>query len=268
MATPRTRRVCVFCGGGPLSKEHVYPQWLRTLLINDPRGYPGGRIPQIFRGRRWMSSDPLAFIAQTVCEPCNNGWMSEIESSAIPHLTPMIRGAVLAEGQDLVLDEVAQTAVANWMALRTLIMASTLPYPWPLAFTQWFEWFYSRRTVPPQWHIWIGAYVGILPAHYEVHNFSSFPAALGETTTNIRIRGILTTSVLGYLAYKVIGFSQRVPFDYGGVMLARIFPPVISEVRWPPDRHIITDDTILNFYRTGLTRASILADHWDEIQNA
>lgn len=55
--------------------------------------FPGQkRFRDLIRGTAWSSSE-LDWTAKVVCEPCNNGWMSEIESRhAKPYMSDLIAG--------------------------------------------------------------------------------------------------------------------------------------------------------------------------------
>lgn len=119
-------RTCVFCGGLPLTREHVYPQWLQqfsapqafirregsyqqpfpqTVVRQDARGkyvevdeYRGNKTPNLHE-----------VTVKSVCAACNNGWMSALENSVrgplkkmanppnpVPHTVDVRTKAVLA----------------------------------------------------------------------------------------------------------------------------------------------------------------------------
>src|ERR1700677_4836142 len=81
---------CAFCPHtAKLSAEHIVSAWMDELFvgpvktkITDTAGFV----------REWKSSE-LDWKAKVVCGPCNNTWMSEIESKhAKPVMTPLIKG--------------------------------------------------------------------------------------------------------------------------------------------------------------------------------
>jgi hypothetical protein len=82
---------CAFCEHtGKLSAEHVISQWLVEL-------FPGPVDAQIYgdkgRNSKTFSQKSIDYTAKVVCEQCNNGWMSDIESlHAKPSLTPLVTG--------------------------------------------------------------------------------------------------------------------------------------------------------------------------------
>jgi hypothetical protein len=80
---------CAFCPStAKLSGEHVFSDWMNALL-------PGPkRFQDIIKKRHWAESK-LNWKAKVVCEPCNNGWMSEIEwLNAKPSMAELIVGKV------------------------------------------------------------------------------------------------------------------------------------------------------------------------------
>src|ERR1017187_10244882 len=82
---------CAFCEHtGKLSAEHIASDWMKDL-------FPGRRTAWFFNRetgvRKNFDSDSMDWTAKVVCESCNNGWMSDIESHhAKPALTPLITG--------------------------------------------------------------------------------------------------------------------------------------------------------------------------------
>ena len=118
-------RSCVFCGGLPLTREHVYPQWLRQF--SGPQSF-------ISREGAYQPSTPEAVVRQNVhskyvevleqrgaktpnlhevtvkavCSTCNNGWMSTLEGEVRPILKK------LADHTSLVLDRKHKTRLAAW----------------------------------------------------------------------------------------------------------------------------------------------------------
>jgi hypothetical protein len=77
------KRSCIFCdASGPLTNEHVIPDWLQR--------YVGGSEKSTVRGAHLSAIGTLLSERRasgnshklgTVCEACNNGWMSDLESS-------------------------------------------------------------------------------------------------------------------------------------------------------------------------------------------
>ena len=84
---------CQFCGGGPSTKEHVFGKWLYKSITSPDERKTTKKIQHaitIERSGTPVASEgfldgrigsTLGVTTRTVCRRCNNGWMSEIESS-------------------------------------------------------------------------------------------------------------------------------------------------------------------------------------------
>lgn len=103
--------LCVFCGKGPTTVEHVYAQWLRDALpIEGPTRFrttdPEGRL--LWEQRTFDIE------AKVACGPCNHGWMSDLEALCGPLLTN-----AMLYGASLTLTPKEQRMVALW-AIRSV----------------------------------------------------------------------------------------------------------------------------------------------------
>ncbi len=50
---------CVFCGGGPVTKEHVLPKWLRDLVPDTRGNYLIGITDDPDQQQGWSAWDEL-----------------------------------------------------------------------------------------------------------------------------------------------------------------------------------------------------------------
>ena len=95
---------CIFCGGQPLTNEHLFGEWLSPVvveahtnpLIADTNFYleterdeDGVLVPQ---GRR--STNKLNITVGCVCGPCNSGWMSDMEGEVKPIIKSLLEDGV------------------------------------------------------------------------------------------------------------------------------------------------------------------------------
>lgn len=81
-------RVCMFChcDGQPLTREHVYPDWLSKLFDPNLVGtneVKGENINRVWQGAVFQQKVKL------VCAECNNGWMSSVEGGVKDLLTSL-----------------------------------------------------------------------------------------------------------------------------------------------------------------------------------
>ncbi len=87
------KRECIFCDSQDLSKEHIYSKWLFDLIKPDKGVFtPSFHIIEKSTSNELIDrfledkSDGRViryndFTLKQVCKNCNNGWMSELESS-------------------------------------------------------------------------------------------------------------------------------------------------------------------------------------------
>jgi hypothetical protein len=121
MGQEATRSACVFCGAADhkMSKEHVWPDWLRSHVPPDmlhrdfeyvyEASERGGEF------RRVKGQPLFDMVVKGVCEPCNNGWMSDVEGAVEPYVEGML------VGRGRLLHREGQAAIATWGTLKTLV---------------------------------------------------------------------------------------------------------------------------------------------------
>jgi len=103
-------RACIFCGDGLVTREDAWPVWLvKQVGKSNIRVRVGGRRARSYTTNRIEQKVGCA------CRPCNNGWMSQLESITKPILGPVV------SGQELGLTGLGQATLAIW-ALKTLMV--------------------------------------------------------------------------------------------------------------------------------------------------
>lgn len=142
-------RLCVFCGGHPLTKEHVLRNALRKYLpqqrFTSHTVFNGGAQPEERTSRR-SSFDSTV---RRVCAPCNNGWMHDLEVAAEGALTPMLQGHPTA------LDSNTVRVLAGWAAKTAMMRSFMDPGVNPLDTGQMRA--FAQDPVPPQgWFVFLG----------------------------------------------------------------------------------------------------------------
>lgn len=107
-------RKCIFCDGGPVTAEHVWPDWVRERLFPEV-----GSVRHVYavddEPRREWKAPPATLKARIVCGTCNHGWMGDLEAHVAPLLTPMARGKPVKVSTD------DQLAIGRW-ALKTALV--------------------------------------------------------------------------------------------------------------------------------------------------
>ena len=111
-------RMCIFCGGGPVTKEHVWSerilQRFKTTSVVAERT---GTTPLRYTSRT------IKLTISVVCRTCNNGWMSAIENAVMQVLIPMIGG------EPTILDAERQLVLARWTTLKAMVFEHALSLP-------------------------------------------------------------------------------------------------------------------------------------------
>jgi len=122
--------VCVFCGATgatvKISNEHTFSNWINDVLSPTVVG-PGLSCERvILHGPRAGTSNvwPVKKVAShtvgVVCKPCNESWMSTLDSQVRPLIEPMILG------HNASLTPAQQITVATWASLK----AAVFEYIW------------------------------------------------------------------------------------------------------------------------------------------
>ncbi|HEX5929329.1 MAG TPA: hypothetical protein VFY48_08045 [Solirubrobacterales bacterium] len=151
------RRACVFCQATDqkISKEHVFPKWLRKVIEGGEEGLAKhGRIIKARDGETlWediWEDIPINYQVAAPCRPCNEGWMEAIEAETRPILTPLI------QHQDAELGPLEKETLARWATLRVMMAQYLDPAERPKAIPkERYHRFYEARELPPKAQIWM-----------------------------------------------------------------------------------------------------------------
>jgi hypothetical protein len=124
-------RKCLFCPNPADSLEHVLPQWLFRCIAPGNEGKFPVRVGRFVDGQGYLDERKhlsLAFKARIVCENCNTGWMSKLESRVSHILSPLVAQdfPVLAHN---FFDELRRDApgIARWLSKTALTTSFALP---------------------------------------------------------------------------------------------------------------------------------------------
>src|ERR1700722_4831626 len=96
------QRRCIFCNGVPVTGEHLFPEWIKSLVPRTSQRHIRAKVvsksvgfnlnePHIKEAKR-HEGDLASSRIRCACGTCNSGWMSNIETAAIPVMTPLILG--------------------------------------------------------------------------------------------------------------------------------------------------------------------------------
>lgn len=153
-------RVCIFCEGTPLSKEHIYARWLHPYL---PKSGEKNHsvLSMTLKNRegdeelsaKLRSGDGHEGSARVVCQTCNNEWMSRLQEQAKPFLLPMV------QGNSVRLFAKQVKTLAAWATMFCIVHESAKRDARYIASTDDDRRFLMDTcSPPPGWKIWIGTH--------------------------------------------------------------------------------------------------------------
>jgi hypothetical protein len=193
----------------------------------------------------WIEPKPTVAVKR-VCGSCNNGWMSELEESARPILSPLI----LARGAPVELALADQLIVSRW-AFKTALMADFHSRAATRLFLPSVHAAFFRNRLPPQPNcgIWIAAYsgspvrLGIQARGSDMQLHWHNPAASGV----VHLKAQVMTITIISLVLQVFRYDGDVSLiknlhEPRGTCL--IWPPNTHPVKWPPDAVVFDDDQL------------------------
>jgi hypothetical protein len=233
MSSPQKK--CVFCGGTPATKGHIWPAWLDEYLppkathhqeivgeILTFESKAEGPIPHTRTRQGHVGSRK----PRNTCLNCNGGWMSRLEQANIPKMSSLILD------RPALLRPIDQWLLAALICLITIRIEFTDPQMQGIPAD-------DRKTLmnsghPPfnSWRIWIARYVGMHPEdhwsrHFGMQVVSSPEHAFRPPKCNTQV----STMVIGKLCTHAISSSvMTVPEGYTGVSLTRIWPPICFDI--------------------------------------
>lgn len=139
---------CVMCGGrGPLTDEHAISRTVRAQLPLLTK------VVETFAGQ---SKSPVnvvhAVIDNCVCGPCNNEWMSKLETDFV-----RIMGSHIANPKITMFDPSEQERVATWAIKTALLLEIYVTALGQGAYvpTDNLRWLAEHNSPPPGSRVWL-----------------------------------------------------------------------------------------------------------------
>jgi hypothetical protein len=219
-------RKCVFCGESPTRKEHALPLWLRDLLLRGTQASHEWGAYVTGENRKWLSSGP-DFTAKIVCDTCNHGWMSDLESEAQPWLTPMIAGRAQT------LEAAALRTCARWAMKTAMTIDRCAATSYQSIPASRYPLFYEKQQPSLGVSIWIGGSTA-LGGFWAQNQTPTLATARGV------VQGYALTLRFRHLVFHLLGIEGNyLPSpEIGGKLgqaFTRIWPMVWGNVQWPPN---------------------------------
>ena len=152
-------RTCAFCGTtNKIEAEHVWPHWAARRFENDDtftyyRQFVGaGYEPEA--PYTWLQK-PFDWKVRAVCKPCNNRWMSDLETAAKDALF----GSAFSR-HERELPRGAQRTLAAW-AIKTAMMVECTNVPSRRGIPRVeYRHVWKRREPSANVRIWLASYAG------------------------------------------------------------------------------------------------------------
>ena len=248
----RARTTCIFCGGASgtsISKEHVFPDWLRELFPRSPSHLhthgvttwangPGPIAPATVR--RPKQGHVTTRRVRVVCRKCNNEWLSGLETRAKPLLLALLRGERFALGP------AEQLLLSTWAA-KTCMTAEFIDRT-KIAIPQEDREHLMRALSPPQtgWWIWMAGSQGV---EWEagINHFSGrlhVPPVPPEAAEAVNLQ----STTLGIGRLLIFAISTSFPTADFSLTNARaadlqpIWPLRPATILWPPHRLLLDSE--------------------------
>ena len=252
MSNTKATGKCIFCGKGGLTKQHVWPDWLRNVVprLNNTHEQSKIHVLTNLMNKSAHISPSLKNYQghqgvrkiRNVCKTCNGGWMSRLETKAKPLLSSMILQ------NPVVLEKEAQAIIASWVVMTSIVAEFTDQTSMAIPISH--RGIFMKTVSPPSgWKIWIGKYEGEeWIQRYRHHGFNYVNPFLPEGSAligSVQFSTFVVGSLLIHAASSTFSDDDIVFDSNFDDRLIQIWPIVHGECRWPPDVTNTDKDTYL-----------------------
>ena len=237
-------RVCIFCGGLPLSREHVLPDWMRPYLdagnragVHTTAKYrvsPTGQQLQEEVNHKHKSGDRRSQKLRVVCVKCNNEWMSQLQEDAKPFLL----GPLTDRWKYLTRE--AQFKIAAWACMFTMVNERADLRTAAIRQDER-DWLHRTKLPPGGWSVWVGrsdANFGVrLPIWHRGFEVFENPSNVEQSDAQF------TIACLADLCIATLSFSASGSWPFVSATEMRAFGECAGFLQvWPPVEKSIFDD--------------------------
>jgi|SRR5579864_430563 len=234
------KRTCIFCEDldGRLTLEHAYPNWILEVLPGEKPGTTIQTSSKLDKIRAWASKGQTGVRTRSVCEKCNNGWMSKLEEVAKPLLGPLMLG------ETKTLDVVAQRIAIVW-GLKTAMVFDASSFPLHrMVFTAEERRFLREYRAPHPtlaYAVFLAHNKGGMEMYSDEYKLAirTTPLPEGDDPWNSSVT-VCRTLVLGQLVMQVMVFRMKSPGECA-VIDAEVWAEnsiditrPSKDVSWPP----------------------------------
>jgi hypothetical protein len=228
------KRVCIFCGGKPVTKEHYLGKAFIERVLGGDKTSRYGFHHDVWTAKtetreqkQWVVARP-DMTATCACDPCNSVWMNQARLRIEPLIEPMIYGHQPTRINKL--DDIA--ALAAWMTqvgICAAYLSSDVPKTLGPAF-------YESRTPPADHRIRL-AVAEIQETHLEVATnvVQLFTAPVSDPA---RVEGYCVTVRIKHLVFQVLcppaGYEAEIEskVEWESRTIP-VWPLTFESVTWP-----------------------------------
>jgi hypothetical protein len=256
-------KTCVFCGEqGSLTREHIWPDWLSKMYLRK------GDEKHLFGSKTHLNKDLVrdgtherpghlfSLRNRVVCQRCNNGWMSKVESETKPIVVRLISG----EKHKLSRDEL--DVLSFWVAMKVVTAefaerAESLEVTPPEVRKRMME----TRKIPDYFNISMGVHSTGHNSAWFRHSWTMAYSRSGPTPPldgrqrNAQSIAFLIGPIFFYiLNVRLDGFIAKDKFDFG--KMSNIHPSKRQFLRWPQKRMPRNDSDRIAFMTQDFTESN------------
>ena len=219
---------CAFCPDtANISGEHLWSDWMNKIV-------PGEKIFAIKNESRqiianWTGPE-LNWKANVVCEACNNGWMSSLESQhAMPSMSDLIIGKV-----DIPIDQVRANSIALFGFKTAVVIDHIERNRQPFFERSIRHEFRHSLTIPYNVSMWLTGFAS--RGRGEINTlYRKGEIAAGKEIEVYTCTYAVEHLVIQVVSYKETGIQRAV--SIGDEFLTVPFWPKIPDAFiWPPSR--------------------------------
>jgi hypothetical protein len=224
---------CIFCNAPTDSEEHVFPKWLM-------KRYPQ---PGVLERQRSIddtamsirSKTPFKLTVRCVCQKCNNGWMSVLQTAAKPVIERLL------DNPACTLDLYDGKALTLWAVMSAMVLeAVNEPAAWRFSEPERFFISDGRNQISDLTRVWIAKWVDSPGLSYTCHLLSRAGDSASAASATFGF-GTLAFQILKVAPDGKPFLSMACRLGPWGDALLEIWPLKGEPFSWPPHAAIEGD---------------------------
>jgi hypothetical protein len=216
---------CLFCQNLADSNEDMFPRWILKTLKTKELTFRqiGTKPPRITKSPRVK--------IKSVCQQCNNRWMSNLENQSKPTIEKMLENIPSS------LTTSQQTLLSQW-AVKTAIILDSVESHVRFYLKDECEKFKASKDIPRETAVWLG--------RFTERRHSAFGSSFSVYQNDVApiSHGCVATILVGHLIFHILtirtsptyvkpiriadGLARR------DELLIRVWPAQTNDINWPP----------------------------------